>query len=409
MKTKMPILRVYSRACVESTKLLIRRSSVTKCVVVVATLFVLSSCFDVKERDNDGSATDKIKVGVFDKNGDSPFCIADAMEALKIDGGIEPRVVSAADIVSGSVDDFDVFLFPGGSGKAETGSLGELGQRKIIDLVKKHGKGVVGICAGAYILSETPDYPSLDLSGAEAIDIEHDHRGHGLVKFSLTKAGEKIFPELKGRKLSYSQYYEGPVLIPAKRNKYKYSELATMMSDVHTVEGTPANMTNNRPFIILTSVENGKTASVVGHPESTPGMRWMIPRLVRVVSGKAIVAYPKCVVRPDFHTEEILFTKELQRKEKVAYANLRRSMSEKKQAMNDIVAMSSWSAKKVIPPMLRDSDFEIRYLAAKLTVTLERTDAIADLKAAIKTESLAKNRTLLSEQLELLLQLKMGM
>ncbi len=81
-------------------------------------------------------------------------------------------------------------------------------------------------------------------------------------------------------------------------------------------------------------------------------------------------------------------------------------MSEKKQAMNDIVAMSSWSAKKVIPPMLRDSDFEIRYLAAKLIVILERTDAVADLKAAIKTESLAKNRSLLTEQLELLLQLK---
>ena len=148
-----------------------------------------------------------IKVGVFDKNGDSPYCITDAIEALKIDKDIEPRVISAAEIMLGETDDIDVFLFPGGGGRSETGSLGELGQQKIIDYVKNQGKGVVGICAGAYILSETPDYPSLDLSGGEAIDIEHDHRGHGLVKFSITENGTKIFPELTNKEIFSDIYY----------------------------------------------------------------------------------------------------------------------------------------------------------------------------------------------------------
>ena len=62
-----------------------------------------------------------------------------------------------------------------------------------------------------------------------------------------------------------------------------------MQSDVHVVEGTPSDMTNNRPFIIITNVEKGKTASIVGHPENTPGMRWIIPRLVRIVAGKKIL------------------------------------------------------------------------------------------------------------------------
>lgn len=115
-----------------------------------------------------------------------------------------------------------VFLFPGGSGRFQTGNLGEQGCQKINDLIKKKGKGAVGICAGAYALTETPDYPGLELSGAEAIDIEHDHRGYGLVKFSLTEVGKKIFPELTDREINYSQYYEGPVLIPAKESKYKY-------------------------------------------------------------------------------------------------------------------------------------------------------------------------------------------
>ena len=371
-------------------------------LLLVFTFAVAACKNETKNKAENANASNLIKVGVFDKNGDSPDCITDALEALKIDKDIEPRIISAADIMSGDADDIDVFLFPGGSGRSETGSLGEMGQQKIIELVKKQGKGVVGICAGAYILSETPNYPSLALSGGEAIDIEHDHRGHGLVKFSITEAGKKIFPELSDQAICYSQYYEGPVLIPAKDSKYKYQELATMLSDVHTVEGTPSDMTNNRPFFIVTDVEKGKSASIVGHPENTPGMRWIIPRLVRVVAGKELISYNKNVVRPEMHTKEILFTEEISKKQEMALSNLLKSKEEKLKAMQDIVDINSWSAKKWIPQMMRDNDFDVRLLAAKLTVYLERTDAISDLKAAVKNESNQGNKKQLQEQLQLL-------
>jgi putative intracellular protease/amidase len=362
--------------------------------LLLVAVFAFTAC-EKKEQISDNN----IVVGVFDKNGDSPFCITDAIESLKIDKDINARVISAAEIMLGEANDVDVFLFPGGSGRGETGSLGEQGQQKIIDLVKKQGKGVIGICAGAYILSETPGYPSLALSGGEAIDIEHDHRGNGLVKFSLTKAGKKIFPELSNREIYYSNYYEGPVLIPADNSKYKYTELATMQSDVHLIEGTPANMTNNRPFIIITNVEKGKTVSIVGHPESTPGMRWIIPRLARIVSNREIISYGNNVVRPDIYNKEILFNTELKQKQRNAYNGLIKSKEEKLKAMQEIVDMSAWSAKKWIPPMLRDNDFDVRLLAAKLTVYLERTDAIKDLKAAVVNEENEVNKKLLQEQL----------
>ncbi|NOY22172.1 MAG: biofilm PGA synthesis protein PgaB [Acidobacteria bacterium] len=345
---------------------------------------------------------DKIKVGVFDKNGGSPYCITDAIESLRIDRGIEARTVSAADILSGAASDIDVFLFPGGSGRSETGNLGEMGQQKIIDMVKNHGKGIVGICAGAYVLSETPGYPSLALSGGEAIDIKHDHRGHGLVKFTLTETGKDIFPELKNRETCYCQYYEGPVLIPAENSKYRYNELATMQSDVHLIEGTPANMTNNRPFIIVSNIEKGKSASVVGHPENTPGMRWIIPRLVRIVAGREIVPYNKNVVRPGIYTKEILCNAEQLSKQRKAHNALIGSKEEKLKAMQVLYEMCAWSAKKWIPPMVRDKDFEVRLLAAQLIVKLERTDAINDLKAAVLNELTPKNKKLLQGQLELL-------
>lgn len=368
-----------------------------KHLLYIASFALLAACQTNSIESNDST----IHVGVFDKNGDSPDCITDAVEACRIDSGISVRVISAADIMGGAADDIDVFLFPGGSGRSETGSLGLLGQQKIIDLVKG-GKGVVGICAGAYILSETPNYPSLALSGAEAIDIEHDHRGHGLVKFSLTEAGKKIFPELSDSAIYYSLYYEGPVLVPATNSKYKYSELATMQSDVHTVAGTPANMTNNRPFVIVTDVEKGKSVSIVGHPEATQGMRWMIPRLVRLVAGKELISYSANVMRPAIHTKEILFTDSLLAKQDEAFGMLIKSKEEKLAALQAIVDMRAWSAKKYIPQMVRDSSFEVRLLAAKLTVELERTDAISDLKAAVVTETNPAQKQQLQEQLRLL-------
>ena len=59
-----------------------------------------------------------------------------------------------------------------------------------------NGGGYVGICAGAYLITETPNYASLAMSGAEAHDIEHDNRGRGIAKVTLTDEGKELFPEV---------------------------------------------------------------------------------------------------------------------------------------------------------------------------------------------------------------------
>ena len=327
-----------------------------------------------------------IKVGVFDKNGDSPWCITDAVEACKIDPQIQVKVISAAEIMSGNIDNYDVFLFPGGGGTSETNSLGNKGLHKVYDMVTSKGKGIVGICAGAYILSKTPDYTCFALSGGEAIDIEHDHRGNGLAKFTLTKEGKDIFPELTNQDTLFCQYYEGPVLIPAKDSKYKYTSLSTMHSDVHLIEGTPANMTNNKPFVIVTECGKGRVASFVGHPECTPGMRWMVPRLIRWTIKKELISYKKEVVRPEIYKKEILYTQEQKALMNKHYKNLKGSKEEILTAIDEIINMSAWSAKKWMPGLLRHNDADVRIAAGKAVERLERTDAIPDLESAISME-----------------------
>ncbi|WP_282125029.1 BPL-N domain-containing protein [Marinifilum flexuosum] len=349
--------------------------------LLIALLFTTFSCKRVPTK-----AENRIKVGVFDKNGDSPWCITDAVEALKIDPKIDCEVIRASQIVSDEILDFDAIVFPGGSGRSETMSLGEVGIERVVSLVKNKGVAVVGICAGAYIMTNTPNYPSLNLTGYKAIDIEHDHRGHGLAKFSLTEEGEKIFPELKDREISFCQYYEGPVLVSAE-DEIEEGSLGTMLSDVHTVEGTPANMTNNRPFIVANTVGKGKVASFVGHPECTPGMRWMLPRIVRWATNNEMVKYPKSVMRPDFFKEEIIYTKDIQDLQSKYYNNLSGSKEEKLEAIDKVIELACWSSKKWIPGLLRDKDADVRSKASIALVKLERTDALADLEAAFANET----------------------
>lgn len=364
-----------------------------KIAYLLVGLIILSAC----EKDNKSENEGIIKVGIFDTNGDSPGCIVDAYEALRIDNEIQPEVISAATIMSDDILSFDVILFPGGSGKAETNRLGHLGKKRVQELVSDYGKSVIGICAGAYILTQTKGYPSLGLSGAQAIDIEHDHRGHGLVKFSLSEMGKEIFPELTTKDTFYMQYYEGPVLIPAENAKYNFSTISTMLSDVHTVEGTPVNMTNNKPFIITSQVGKGNTVSFVGHPENTPGMRWMVPRMVRWLLGRDMVSYTESVVRPCIYENEILFTDDLLEVQSKFYEQLWGNEKEKIEAINGLVDISAWSAKKWIVGLLRDSSAEVRKTAASALVRLERTDFIYDLEIAHALEKDNETKLIMQE------------
>lgn len=45
-----------------------------------------------------------LRVGVFKGLGADPECLSDAVEALKIDPAIEPRILTAADILEGGLE-----------------------------------------------------------------------------------------------------------------------------------------------------------------------------------------------------------------------------------------------------------------------------------------------------------------
>jgi hypothetical protein len=145
-------------------------------------------------------------------------------------------------------------------------------------------------------------------------------------------------------------------------------------------------MTNNRPFIVANQIGKGKVASFVGHPECTPGMRWMLPRIVRWTLGQELISYPESVMRPDFFKNEIIYTKDIQDLQSKYYKNLNGTKEEKLEAINKVIELACWSSKKWIPGMLRDKDADVRSKASIALVKLERTDAIPDLEIALQNE-----------------------
>ena len=327
-----------------------------------------------------GAEKPKIRVGVFDGHGGAQTCIWETLEALRLDSGMTANTLTAAQIAAGGLEPLDVIIIPGGGGSRQYLNLGAENRGRIQRFIES-GKGAVGICAGAYLFSSTPGYPSMGLNGNQAIDIEHDNRGHGLVCFSLSREGKALFPELADRQINYLMYYEGPVLVDAPDDQV-YTVMATMESDVHEEGNAPANMTIHKPFFVANERGKGRVFSSIAHPEATPGMRWMVPRMVRWAARREIVEYEPAWVRPGLFHGEILFSKEMLKKEAVQFQILLKGRpGEKVVALDWLESKLSWDAKRWVQGLLYDDSPGVRERARQYIINCELTMFRPDLDA----------------------------
>lgn len=308
---------------------------------------------------------DKLQVAVFQGHGGSETCVWEAMAAVEMDSSLEARLLTTKDIAAGKLSEVDVLIVPGGGGSRQYLNMGSAGREAVQQFVR-NGGGYVGICAGAYLITDTPKYSSLAMSGAQAIDIEHDNRGRGIVKVTLTEEGKGLFPEVADQDTLYIMYYEGPVVLPNPESQTKYTSFATMESDVHVEGDAPADMTNGKSFLYIAEYGNGKTASVVGHPEATPGMQWMISKLVHKVSPREVEPQLNSkFVDPSKFGQEILMTAERRQKESESFQSfLYGGDVEQVLALDWLMQNNSWDAKRWIQGLLFDKRKDMRYSVA---------------------------------------------
>ncbi len=347
-------------------------------------------------------AESNLNVAVFKGNGAGATSVVETIEALRIDPEINAVALSAKEIQNGGLIDFDVLIIPGGSGSKQLLNLGDVGKTRIRDFVEVQGKGIIGICAGAYMLSSTPDYPNLKLANSIHIDRAHYNRGRGLVEFELNDKGFDIFPELRDHKL-FAQYYDGPVLVQSDSIKGNYSELGVYVSDIHPDNFAPKGITPGRTFLLNQSKGKGKVFLVAGHPESTPGMRWMVPRMARWASGSKLISYDKKWIKPEINSKEIIFDKTLRKEEKKNYWLLFSENSENQiEAMKVLHSLRSRPAVRWNIGLLRSVHPKTRALAAKLLMETEYSEAVGDLEQALKTENDQKAKSMIKKSIDFL-------
>jgi len=351
-------------------------------LIFLLAILIFSSCSDSSKVQE--VTENKIEVAVFNGNGASPVCVLETLEALKLDSGISPRAISAVDIMAGQLDDLDVLIFPGGSGSQQLNNLGELGADKVKAFAKQQGNGIVGICAGGYILGSTLNYPNLDIVPLTHIR-EHYDRGRGLISFSQNEAGDKLFPENKDFDELFFQYYDGPIYNITDGSSVEI--LATINTDIATKEDDPHGVTQGKPALLSYNYGQGKVLVSIGHPEATHGMRWLVPRMARLSVNEELISYNPEVVKPEAYSEELLFFPEISKLEKKLFWQL--SDADPKAIISAIDQLKELHSRPSIRwtiGLLRHQNAAVRIRAAEYLVYTEYTYALADLKQAIDNE-----------------------
>ena len=369
------------------------------CLFLLISIALCIQCTTPASQTKQTVPSGKITVGVFDGYGGAQTCIWETVAALQLDPEMTVRTITTSDIANNVLDSIDAIVIPGGGGKRQYMNLGARNQQRIKEFIA-NGKGAVGICAGAYLFSNTPDYTCIAINGAQAIDIEHDNRGHGMAKFTLNEEGKKIFPELAQNDTCYVIYYEGPVFIKNTADTLAYTTLAMMESDVHEESNAPANMTNNKPFFIANNYGKGRVFSSIAHPEATPGMMWLIPRMVRWTLNKPLIGYKQEAIQPGLFNKELLMSiNDLQQEADFFQPLLQGSDEQKIAALNWLEAHHSWDAKRWVQGLVYDASPSVRIRAAEYIANTHYLPYLQDVRAAYQSETDEPTRIKLKEQL----------
>lgn len=286
------------------------------------------------------------------------------------------RVVTGEGIRDGALRGLDVVIFPGGTGLGQYRSLGQKGRHQVQRFVHKGG-GYVGICAGAY-LAQTYEAKrhgaSLQIARAKVYNkSRYWARGAGVIKVRITTIGKRLFPELRALDTFYIQYYNGPLLVPLKGTKIRgYDELMRFESNVYHGDTRARGESPGKTFLLRTRRGLGTVVLMSGHPESTAGGRWMLPRLVEIAARARPTRYPSRFIRPTKLTREIMFTGEWFRKERELIAIVKNADLEEDaevlDAMKQLRTMGSTDVCRHFPALLDSETPSVRLAAANAII-----------------------------------------
>lgn len=228
-----------------------------------------------------------VSVAVYDGPGTGTSGVTNLKAIFEADPSTQFAFVGPEDFEPDVLQQFDLVIFPGGSGSRQGKALGEQRRQHVKDFLHD-GRGVIGICAGGYLLSSHYDWSLHVLNTAVYNKMEEVpggkrrsmwyRGGSAQVDMEFTPAGHQVFGYEGVRKVRYEN---GPILSPGTNHDLPdYEVLATFRSEVAKYEPQKGTMINT-PAIVSATYGSGRVLCISPHPESTPELRGMIRDAVR--------------------------------------------------------------------------------------------------------------------------------
>ena len=224
-----------------------------------------------------------IRVAVYRGEGASDTCANASKEILNGTEGFEADFISAGEIQDGKLKEYDVVIFPGGTGSGESKALGDKGWEELRAFVK-NGGGYVGVCAGAYLALYKPNRSTGNLISAELQEGEWE-RGEALLEIEFTEEGRQAFQAPEGR--FNVAYQNGPIVHRAATDALKpYVVLAYFRTEV-AENDAPKGVQIDSPAIVAAEYGAGRVLICSPHPELTPNLHYLTAQKVKYVARKA--------------------------------------------------------------------------------------------------------------------------
>ena len=186
------------------------------------------------------------------------------------------RRIGPTDIRSGALSQFELVVFPGGSGSKQAAALEKVGRDKVRHFIERGG-GYLGVCAGSYLAARNYDW-SLKIIDGRTVDTQKGHwrRGEGMVEMELTEKGRLILGDYP--KVVKVRYANGPIFAPAGDDAladfvplaYFRTELAKNGARVGAMVDTPA--------ILSGQLGKGRVLCISPHPESSESLHGIVCR-----------------------------------------------------------------------------------------------------------------------------------
>lgn len=244
------------------------------------------------------------KVGLLDSR-EAESAAEALIPLLERDSRIEWQRVDALSVRNGVLQDFNVLLVPGGSGRLKAEDLGDDGRTMIRDFVH-NGGGYVGICGGAFLATSGYEWSlglvtTTTLTGMIECGQEGQRsqaaRGSGVVSLEFSGLAEGVFSESLSQ--APMQYSSGPIFRSGIRSDLPaYVVLARFRTEVFECESQRGTMVNT-PAIIASKFGKGTVLLFSPHPEMSPQFEHIVIDAItgcassRVEKGEQTISGPQ--------------------------------------------------------------------------------------------------------------------